>query len=175
MPRHQRHLITLCQTMIVRLIQPSRWRGSLAPGYLSSTATKAFSRGSGGNGKESLDETVNRIKNDGRSKPETEEPSSSANDLLGSASGVWQSFSAEVGKTWQDLLNSGQRQDINKKINSAQQDDVETYDGPLEIMVIDESENLTAWERMQRRLTEAPIIQGRSDLKKRAQWIQNSV
>jgi hypothetical protein len=28
-------------------------------------------------------------------------------------------------------------------------------------MMIDESEHLTAWERMQKRLAEAPIIQGR--------------
>ena len=34
------------------------------------------------------------------------------------------------------------------------------YEGSTAIMVIDEEEHLTAWERMQRRLSDAPIIQG---------------
>jgi hypothetical protein len=35
------------------------------------------------------------------------------------------------------------------------------YTGPVEIMIINPSENLTAWQRMQKRLTDAPIIQSK--------------
>ena len=79
------------------------------------------------------------------------------------ASDFWSTATEEVGKTWEELLRSGERKDINKKIGRPQDtvDGDEEYTGPVSIMVIDESENLTAWERMQKRLTEAPVIQGK--------------
>jgi hypothetical protein len=39
--------------------------------------------------------------------------------------------------------------------------------GTVDIMVIDESEHLTAWERMQKRLKDAPIISGKNRQDKR--------
>jgi len=70
-----------------------------------------------------------------------------------------------VSQTWGELLRSGDRKDINKKIAGAHPHDTadgdKEYTGPVAIMVIDESENLTAWERMQKRLTDAPVIQGK--------------
>ena len=84
---------------------------------------------------------------------------SSDNDFLRRLADTWSGFSTEVSSTWQELVSSGQRKDINKKIHPvATTEGDKPYDGPVEIMVIDESEHLTAWERMQRRLTEAPII-----------------
>merc|ERR1711937_360708 len=83
------------------------------------------------------------------------------NEFMRKASDFWSTATEEVGKTWEELLRSGERKDINKKIGRPQDtvDGDEEYTGPVSIMVIDESENLTAWERMQKRLTEAPVIQ----------------
>lgn len=39
-------------------------------------------------------------------------------------------------------------------------DKYEAYKGSKDIMVIDPAEHLSAWERMERRLRDAPIIQG---------------
>jgi hypothetical protein len=79
------------------------------------------------------------------------------------ASDFWSTATEEVGQTWNELLRSGERKDINKKIGHPQDtmDGDTEYSGPVSIMVIDESENLTAWERMQKRLTDAPVIQGK--------------
>ena len=79
-----------------------------------------------------------------------------------------------VSETWQELVASGQPKDINKKIGSpaggegrpnyANDDEAadkyEAYKGSKDIMLIDPEEELSAWERMQKRLTDAPIIQG---------------
>merc|ERR1712232_550962 len=90
------------------------------------------------------------------------EDSMEGNKIFENAADKWKLFTSEVDQAWKDLLNSGVRKDINKKIHpkgDTPEGNIE-YTGPVDIMVIDESENLTAWERMQRRLTEAPIIQG---------------
>jgi hypothetical protein len=83
--------------------------------------------------------------------------------LLRSATAKWDPFREDLGKTCNELLQSGQRKDINKKLHPVdtlmQPGDDKYYGGPLELMVIDPSENLTAWERMQKRLTDAHIIQ----------------
>lgn len=83
------------------------------------------------------------------------------NEFLRSASSFWSTATEEVSQTWGELLRSGDRKDINKKIGHPQdtEDGDTEYTGPVSIMVIDESENLTAWERMQKRLTDAPVIQ----------------
>jgi hypothetical protein len=87
-------------------------------------------------------------------------------DVLRKAREQWSMFSEEVSKTWEELLKSGDRKDINKKVNLQNSHPTDTaegdqpYTGSVDIMVIDEQEQLTAWERMQRRLAEAPIISG---------------
>jgi hypothetical protein len=112
---------------------------------------------------ESLKDTVRKmggkqtLQNDNNVDPRIHE-------LKEKASSFWSSFTEEVGKAWQELLKSGERKDINKKIRHPEDtlEGEKPYTGPVEIMVIDESEHLTAWERMQKRLTDAPIIQGMS-------------
>jgi len=86
--------------------------------------------------------------------------SASVQDVFRKSADVWASVTTEVGKAWQDLVASGRRKSINKKIHPVATAEGDTaYTGPVEIMVIDPSENLTAWERMQKRLTKAPVIQ----------------
>ena len=109
--------------------------------------------------KDSLRDTVNRLK--GEEKDAADKSNEQVNDLLRRAADVWDKVKTEVGKTWHELVNAGKPKDINKKIHPVETEEGnKEYTGPVEIMVIDESEHLTAWERMQRRLTEAPIIQG---------------
>ena len=83
------------------------------------------------------------------------------------------------------MITSGQAKEINKKIGTptptsssdgtpnysnddAAADKYETYKGSRDIMVIDPTEHLTAWERMERRLRDAPII---SDILYRTQQV----
>jgi import inner membrane translocase subunit TIM44 len=112
---------------------------------------------------DSFRDTINRLKH--KDKDEAEKSSSSAtassNEFFHKAAVFFDKFKAEVGEAWKELLQSGERKDINKKIRrpEATAEGEKEYTGPVSIMVIDESEHLTAWERMQRRLTDAPIIQ----------------
>lgn len=68
-------------------------------------------------------------------------------------------------ETWVELVESGKPKGINKRLHDSvnekkkKNESVDQYDGTLELMIIDENENLGAWEKMQRRLSEAPIIQ----------------
>lgn len=111
---------------------------------------------------ESLKDTVRRMQREkskgGSGDDATDER---VNDFMRKASDFWSTASEEVGQTWGELLRSGERKDINKKIGHPQDttDGDTEYTGEVAIMVIDESENLTAWERMQKRLTDAPLIQ----------------
>lgn len=112
---------------------------------------------------DSLKDTVRKMQQGNKSKTSENNLDDQFDGFLRSAAVTWSSFSEEVGKTWDDLLRSGERKSINKKIKHPE-DTTEgeaEYTGTVEIMVIDESEHLTAWERMQKRLTEAPIISGR--------------
>lgn len=148
-------------------------RGSLAaraisrPGSLAATsslqsrhlATDEKSEDKKG---DSLRDTVNRIKNKGKSDEatSTEKSGDDNNDIFYKAATMFDNFADEVGSVWKDLLKAGERKDINKKLRPEATAEGDTeYTGPVSIMVIDESEHLTAWERMQRRLTDAPIIQ----------------
>jgi import inner membrane translocase subunit TIM44 len=108
---------------------------------------------------DSLRDTVNRLKKEG--KDDEEKSTSNNNDIMRTLAEKWAVFSDEVGKTWQELLASGERKSINKKLIHPHETPGgdEPYNGPVEIMVIDESEHLTAWERMQKRLAQAPVIQ----------------
>jgi hypothetical protein len=82
-------------------------------------------------------------------------------------------FRQGISSTWQDLLESGRPKDINKKLRPEQpahsdgdtpEDDNEAadkYTGSTAIMILDENDReMTAWDRMQKRLSEAPVIQG---------------
>ena len=84
------------------------------------------------------------------------------------------SFIDTLSQTWQDLVAAGAPKDINKKIGTPDVDSdspnyrnddeaadkYEEYKGSKDIMLIDPEEHLSAWERMERRLKDAPIIQG---------------
>ena len=112
--------------------------------------------------KESLQDTINRIKNEGKQPDEQTTTTSDKNDIFRKAADFFGSFQEEVSKTWQDLVQSGGAKDINKKIRPTETvEGAVEYTGPVEIMVINPSENLTAWQRMQKRLTDAPIIQSK--------------
>lgn len=123
--------------------------------------------------KKSLEETVNRLKSkDGDSEEEASGYGAStddaARDIYHKASAAASSFMSGLSSTWQELLNSGKPQSINKVIHeplkkgeTAEDDDAaaDKYEGSKALMYIDPEEHLSAWERMQRRLSEAPIIQ----------------
>ena len=91
-----------------------------------------------------------------------------SSEFLYQASTAFDSFKSTLGETWNDLLNSNQPKDINKKMHESKAGDVsqddneaaDKYEGTTAMMIIDETENLTAYERIQERLKEAPIIQG---------------
>jgi len=83
-----------------------------------------------------------------------------------------QSFSVALSDTWTELVSSSQPKDINKKLytptshptapspnnTDSSSTHLESSSSPYAIMVIDPSENLTAFERIQRRLSETPIL-----------------
>ena len=130
--------------------------------------------------KKGLRETVERIKND--TAGEEAEADADKKHTAGEEghphvdkiAALGSSLIDAVSETWQELVASGQPKDINKKIGSpaggegrpnyANDDEAadkyEAYKGSKDIMLIDPEEELSAWERMQKRLTDAPIIQG---------------
>ena len=128
-----------------------------------------------GSSGDSLRDAVNRAKaKDGEEIPEDSAASGddSTNELLHKARETASSFFGAVSQTWSELLDSGKARSINKRIHEPVRDladgevpedddaTADKYEGSTAIMVIDEEEHLTAWERMQRRLSDAPIIQG---------------
>lgn len=110
----------------------------------------------------SFSETIDRLKHEGAD-------SSSAS--TSTTTTLLSTFTSTLSQTWNELLDSSRPRDINKKLpssihgskpGSAADDDdeaAEKYGGGTAVMVIDEEENLSAFERIQRRLSEAPIIQ----------------
>ena len=135
---------------------------------------KAKTKKAGSSG-DSLRDAVNRAKaKDGEEIPDDSAASGddSTNELLHKARDTASSFFDAVSQTWSELLDSGKPRSINKRIHEPvrdladgevpEDDDAaaDKYEGSTAIMVIDEEEHLTAWERMQRRLSDAPIIQG---------------
>jgi mitochondrial import inner membrane translocase subunit TIM44 len=118
--------------------------------------------------KPSLKETVERLQNEtknssGSSESTSESRTSSSTmdsgDLFRRVLDGWDAFRAEVSSTWHDLVKSGERKSINKRIVHPTETAAGNtpYTGPVELMVTDPQ--LTAWERMQQRLASAPIIQ----------------
>ena len=152
------------------LLLPIDRRRTFSTGNSNDTTTKP-----------SLKETVERLQreNDGTTldngdttKTAEGEPSSNSNssshrneavgDIFRRTADIWDNFKSELSSTWQDLVQSGERKSINKKIvvhptETAGGD--APYTGRVDIMVLDPDLHLTAWERMQKRLTAAPIIQ----------------
>lgn len=110
---------------------------------------------------------------DSADAPDSSADSAPSNPHLDRLATAGASFLGTVSDTWGELVASGRAQDINKKIggraggdgpNYADDDEAadayESYKGSRDIMVIDPQEHLNAWERMERRLRDAPIIQG---------------
>mmetsp|Transcript_31198 Transcript_31198/g.93533 ORF Transcript_31198/g.93533 Transcript_31198/m.93533 type:complete len:270 (-) Transcript_31198:1430-2239(-) len=124
--------------------------------------------------KKSLEETVNRLKSkdgegEGDEGPGGASTDDAAREAYHKANSVASSFLSGLSSTWQELLNSGKPQSINKVIHdplkegeTADDDDAaaDKYEGTTALMYIDPEEHLSAWERMQRRLNETPIISG---------------
>ena len=132
--------------------------------------------------KKDLRESIERLKHesrantrDGESTNSDDGGSSINNNLyLEKLTSMGTSFLKTVSQTWDELIASGQAKDINKKIGNAAPsssesapdysnddaaaDKYESYEGNKDIMVIDPQEHLSAWERMERRLRDAPII-----------------
>lgn len=126
--------------------------------------------------KKDLRESINRLKGEDESKRSEGEQTSTADTsdprlekLYSAASNFFDS----VSETWDELVASGRAKDINKKLNNdrstghpnyanddAAANKYEEYKGSKDIMIIDPEEHLNAWERMERRLRDAPIIQG---------------
>lgn len=77
--------------------------------------------------------------------------------------GAATSFFSALSDTWKELVQAGAPKDINKKLGDPNFEDddaaADKYEGTSAIMIIDPEEHLTAWERMERRLKDAPIIQ----------------
>ncbi len=105
-------------------------------------------------------------------------PPDDINPYVEKVSSIATSFLRSLAQTWDDLIASGQAKDINKKLSTPTDTDdkpnysnddeaadkYEKYKGSKDIMVIDPQEHLSAWERMERRLRDAPIIQGERHL-----------
>lgn len=121
---------------------------------------------SGGQKKESFEETINRLAGDQASEKNDQQQ----NEYIEKATSFFQKFSEGVSETWQELLDSGKGKSINKSLRSKSagtnnssssekaKESVEEneYDGPSALMIVDE--DLGAWERLQKRIAEAPII-----------------
>lgn len=155
----------LVRNVLSRARTPSRLLGERPPSIVRYLSAQQKEGDTDRETEESLKDTVRKMRQDDESKStgEDDEMNEKIDDFMRSAKGTWATFTEEVGKTWGDLLKSGERKSINKQIRHPE-DTVEgeaEYTGSVAIMVIDESENLTAWERMQKRLTEAPIISGK--------------
>ena len=154
---------TTLPTSVVQVAWDPTWRRSFATSSSSSDPSNNNNKDNNtaqDKSQDTLRDAVNRLKNDS-STTTGSTTTSSHNDWWYQAAHYFDHFTAQVGATWQDLVKAGERKDINKKLprpEATAEGDLE-YTGPVSIMVIPESEHLTAWERMQRRLTEAPIIQ----------------
>lgn len=133
--------------------------------YFSATSEKKEETTNGEEKEEeSLKDTVRRMQQEKGKGSADDDGNEQVNDFMRKASSFWSTTAEEVSQTWGELLRSGERGSINKKIGHPEDtvEGEEEYTGPVEIMVIDESENMTAWERMQKRLTDAPVIQGKN-------------
>ncbi|KAL3791379.1 hypothetical protein ACHAWO_005003 [Cyclotella atomus] len=123
--------------------------------------------------KKDLRESIEKLKSDNTKELKEEEPETEVDPRLERLSSMTTSFIDSLSRTWQDLISAGAPKDINKKIgrpvvdtgspnygnDDEAADKYEEYKGSKDIMLIDPQEHLSAWERMERRLKDAPIIQ----------------
>lgn len=125
--------------------------------------------------KKDLRESIEKLKSeDASSKSKEDGVETEMDPRLERLSNIAASFIDTLSQTWQDLVSAGAPKDINKKIGTPivnddspnygnddeAADKYEEYKGSKDIMVINPEEHLSAWERMERRLKDAPIIQG---------------
>lgn len=119
-------------------------------------------------GTDSLRDTINRLKEGQGGDTTTSASRLGGGDMFRNLADSWAWAQTEISKAWNDLLGEVMNpKEINKRLRTARPDasattteeEDEKYTGSVALMVIDESEHLTAWERMQRRLSEAPLIQ----------------
>lgn len=119
----------------------------------------------------SLEETIKQMKGDSEEKSTNSSESIATNKTLRQLASYWIAFTDEVSKAWDELIRSGERKSINKKIHPvATKEGDAPYVGPVDVMIIEQAEQLTAWERMQKRLSKAPIIQ---DILTRSEQLYN--
>ena len=123
--------------------------------------------------KKDLRESIEKLKSEDMKESKREDTQTDMDPRLERLSDMTASFIDTLSQTWQDLVSAGAPKDINKKIGTPVVDDdapnygnddeaadkYEEYKGSKDIMVIDPEEHLSAWERMERRLKDAPIIQ----------------
>eukprot|EP00816_Leptocylindrus_hargravesii_P006987 CAMPEP_0196820544 /NCGR_PEP_ID=MMETSP1362-20130617/75795_1 /TAXON_ID=163516 /ORGANISM="Leptocylindrus danicus, Strain CCMP1856" /LENGTH=373 /DNA_ID=CAMNT_0042199475 /DNA_START=144 /DNA_END=1262 /DNA_ORIENTATION=- len=119
---------------------------------------------------ESFEETLNRLSGKKDSGENGDSGSQQMNETIHKASSFFSSFTTAVAETWQELLDSNKGRSINKSVkgsgskskgSSGSSDDsaeATDYDGPAALMIVDE--DLGAWEKMRKRLAEAPVIKG---------------
>ena len=133
--------------------------------------------------KKDLRESIERLKKENSDTNSSNESSTDkdeeteSNPHIEKLTKLSSSFFTQISQTWDELISSGQATDINKKIGTPHStnsnseepnygnddeaaDKYEEYKGSKNIMVIDNAEELSAWERMERRLRDAPIISG---------------
>jgi import inner membrane translocase subunit TIM44 len=140
----------------------------------SSELYRCFSSESGTTEKKKdLRESIEKLKSENAKKSEEQETQTEMDPRLERLSTMTTSFLDSLSQTWRDLISAGAPKDINKKIGTPvvdtdspnygnddeAADKYEEYKGSKDIMLIDPEEHLSAWERMERRLKDAPIIQ----------------
>jgi len=116
---------------------------------------------------ESLDETINEMKFEKEKSNKSDDESkiksshdTTIDDISYKIKDFFLDFKDDISDTWNELINSGQAKGINQRVKeSTKKKTKDAYKGPSNLIIIDENENLGAWEKMQRRLAEAPIIQ----------------
>ena len=117
--------------------------------------------------KKSLRDSVNRIKGDQTEESESDSGSGNTDSSKEGPSFLSTAWD-ELQSTWNELVESDKPKDIDKQIHVSQpgkaSDDDDEAAKQYDLMVIDPQEHLNAFERIQKRLSEAPIIQGTSFL-----------
>jgi import inner membrane translocase subunit TIM44 len=124
--------------------------------------------------KKDLRESIEKLKNNNNTEEsKNEETQAEMDPRLERIADMAGSFIDSISSTWKDLVSAGAPKDINKKIgtpivdndspNFSNDDEAadkyEEYKGSKDIMVVDPEEHLSAWDRMKKRLEDAPIIQ----------------
>ncbi|KAL7537183.1 hypothetical protein ACHAWF_005683 [Thalassiosira exigua] len=144
--------------------------------------------------KKDLRESIERMKKESSSGSDEQvdddppPPASEPDPRVEKLASLGSTVLSALSDTWTELVASGRAKDINKKLgppraghpgeggkpNYADDDEAadryEEYKGSKDVMVVDPKEHLSAWERMERRLRDAPIIQ---DIFEKSEHIYN--